>query len=167
VIDRREFLALCAALAAACRKQSLPAVTPSQAGKALGANEWRTLDACCARILPSGALPGAREAKVIDFVDGQLASAELASLAPLVIAGARHLDEWAQREKKSAFAALPDGEQDAALAALAAGTLVMPQEFPQAAWFRFLHTLTLEGFLSDPSHGGNAGGIGWRALGIG
>ena len=32
--------------------------------------------------------------------------------------------------------------------------------------FEGLHTLVLEGFLSDPVHGGNDGMIGWRAVGF-
>ena len=32
---------------------------------------------------------------------------------------------------------------------------------------RFLLILTLEGFLGDPSYGGNKGGVGWSFIGYG
>ena len=37
---------------------------------------------------------------------------------------------------------------------------------PEEAVFRALHTLTLEGYLSDPVHGGNDGETGWKAIGF-
>ena len=38
------------------------------------------------------------------------------------------------------------------------------KSYPQREVFLALHALTLEGFLSDPVHGGNANQAGWRAI---
>lgn len=166
-----------AAALAACRgperesveRESSPApetTTP----RTLPSDALDALAAATARILPSDDGPGAREAHVVDFIDRQLATAELTSLAPLVLGGARLLDRWARATHQLRFAQLDDAKKDGALEALGRGQLPVDKAvaaFPQSGFFRLLHTLTLEGFLSDPSHGGNADGAGWRYIHFG
>ncbi|HYS07789.1 MAG TPA: gluconate 2-dehydrogenase subunit 3 family protein [Myxococcales bacterium] len=122
------------------------------------------LEAAACRILPSDDGPGAREAKVGRFIERQLAG-ELSGLRPAFEQLARLLDLHARRVFHVPFAALTQPDQDAVLGQLSRGALPA-RGFPQAELFRALHTLTLEGFLSDPAHGGNDGEIGWRAIGF-
>jgi gluconate 2-dehydrogenase gamma chain len=132
---------------------------------ALDAAAYRTLDAAAARILPSGdGFPGANEAKVIDFIDRQLAIAPLSKVAPAMIALARALDDAARTRKARELAQLPVAEQDALLEALSQGTL--GSTLPERELFRLLHGLVLEGYLSDPQHGGNRDQIAWKAIGF-
>jgi gluconate 2-dehydrogenase gamma chain len=138
---------------------------PPQTGKVLGPAEWQTLECATSRILPSEGGAGAREARVIAFVDGQLATRELAPMAPIMLAGARLLDKWARARYQRAFAELDEPSQDAVLRALSRAEIPV-KAFPQAEFFRALHMLTLEGFLSDPIHGGNADMVGWQAIGF-
>jgi hypothetical protein len=42
---------------------------------------------------------------------------------------------------------------------------VRPDGFSMQTFLRAVMALTLEGYLGDPRHGGNAGGIGWRVVG--
>jgi gluconate 2-dehydrogenase gamma chain len=180
--SRREFLMMSALAAAgsACREKTPPAAAgqdaasavmtspagaAAPAGKVLDAAEWRTLEAACARILPSDDGPGAREAGVIGFLDAQLATPALAPAAQALRTLARLLDEVAQRRHGAGFAALAPAQADELLGALAAGTLPV-ERFPQKEAFAVLHTLTLEGYLSDPRHGGNRGEVGWQAIGF-
>jgi gluconate 2-dehydrogenase gamma chain len=179
-LSRRELLELIAviALAPACKSDRKTApgagsgtTTPGSAAAApaaptaLDAAAYRTLDAAAARILPAGdGLPGAREAKVIDFIDRQLAIAPLAKVAPALIALARALDDAARGRKVGELAELPVADQDALLEAVSRGTLGSP--LPERELFRLLHGLVLEGYLADPHHGGNHDQVAWKAIGF-
>lgn len=139
---------------------------PQARGQVLGPAEWRALDAASARILPSEPdFPGAREAEVVRFIDRQLATPLLAPVAPAILALARGLDQVARQRHGRDFAALDPARQDALLTSLAHGALPLAG-VPQGPLFRALHTLTLEGYLCDPVHGGNADMIGWKAIGF-
>ena len=122
------------------------------------------LEAAAARILPSDDGPGAREAKVGRFLERQLAG-DLAELQPAFAQLARLIDLWAQKSSGMAFVALPAEAQDRILAQLAGGQ-IPARGLPQEVLFRALHGLVLEGFLSDPGHGGNDGMIGWHSIGF-
>lgn len=156
--------------ASACKKEApapaLPATPtppPPRAGKVLGLGAWAALEAATARILPSDDGPGAREAGVVAFIDAQLATPVLRPIAGALEKTAELLDRWAQMKHGVPFAGLGTAVQDQILEQLARGTLPV-KGFPQKEAFRALHTLTLEGFLSDPIHGGNAGMVGWKAI---
>ncbi len=178
-LSRRELLELIAiiALSPACKSErpapasgaGTASVGAGSAGTtaatALDASAYRTLEAATARILPAdGTFPGAREAKVINFIDRQLAIAPLASVAPAILALARALDEGARARRAPELAKLPIADQDALVGALASGTL--GTKLPERELFRILHGLVLEGFLCDPHHGGNHEQVAWRAVGF-
>jgi gluconate 2-dehydrogenase gamma chain len=59
------------------------------------------------------------------------------------------------------FAAASAAEQDELLRAFQNPA----RGLPGAHVFSLVLTLTLEGFLSDPRHGGNRGGVGWAFVG--
>ena len=122
------------------------------------------LEAAAARILPSDDGPGAREARVGRFIARQL-EGDLAAVRPAFDQLARLLDLWSQKSFGKGFATVAAAEQDTVLGQLARGEIPV-RGLPQQALFRGLHTLTLEGFLSDPVHGGNDGEIGWRTVGF-
>jgi gluconate 2-dehydrogenase gamma chain len=134
------------------------------AASALTAAETRTLEAATSRILPSDDGPGAREARVMRFIDAQLAG-PLSPLLPAMQQGALMLDRYSELRNRALFADATAEQQDLILGELSRGAIPV-RSFPQAEWFAALHDLTLEGFLSDPAHGGNAGEIGWRAIGF-
>ena len=169
-VSRREFVAGVAALSAvwlvagaACTRESswggdstkLVHFSPAQAAQ---------VDAITARILPSDDGPGAREAKVIRFLERQL-DGPLLRRRPAMQQGALLIDKWAQKRFGRGFAGLEAAQQDEILGQLARAEIPV-KSFPQAALFRALHSLTLEGYLADPSHGGNDGEAGWRAVGF-
>ena len=142
------------------------APAPRPRGQVLGPAAWRALEAASARILPSEPdFAGAREANVVRFIDRQLATPLLAPVAPAILAVARGLDQVARQQHRRDFAALDAARQDALLTSLAHGKLPLGG-VPQGPLFRALHTLTLEGYLCDPVHGGNADMAGWQAIGF-
>jgi hypothetical protein len=179
-LSRRELLALIETIAAsmtlgalgACKKKaSAPASTHDDATPAVPAppsaldpRSFRALEAATARILPGDAsFASAREARVMTFIERQLAIEPFVRLAPGLIALARGLDAQASARGTPAFAALDVAAQDQVLAELARGGWP-DATLPQRELFVVLHSLTLEGFLADPNHGGNHGGAGWKAI---
>ena len=152
------------ALAAADTAPAAPGPAAPAPAAVSPAEALRTLEAACARILPSDDGPGAREAKVIRFLERQL-DGPLLRLRPAMQQGALLIDKWAQKRFGRGFAGLEAAQQDEILGQLARAEIPV-KSFPQAALFRALHSLTLEGYLADPSHGGNDGEAGWRAVGF-
>jgi gluconate 2-dehydrogenase gamma chain len=136
----------------------------ARGARAQGTDALAVLEAAAARIVPSDEGPGAREAKVGRFIERQLAG-DLRELRPAFEQLARLLDLWAARAYGKPFVALSAAEQDVGLELLAYGR-IPARALPQEAMFRALHTIALEGFLSDPVHGGNDGQIGWRFVGF-
>lgn len=180
-LSRREMLALIETIAvstalASCKRRGeapasgsetptpTPTPTPATATSALDAPAFRALEAATARILPGTPdFAGARDARAMGFIEKQLTIEPFKRLAPGMIALARGLDQQATGRGKRSFAELDAAAQDAVLDELARGAW-QGVSMPQRELFRVLHALTIEGFLSDPIHGGNLGGAGWKAI---
>ncbi len=129
-------------------------------GRVFGSREWRTIEAIASRILPSDDGPGAREAGVVGFIDRQLATGPLSGLGPVLNELAKRIELYARKVHGRSYADLGAEEQDAMVAKLRTADLSL--SLPERQLYEVLHTLTLEGFLSDPSHGGNVDQIGWQ-----
>ena len=151
--------------------------------------EARTADAAAARLIPADENgPGAREAGVVVFLDRQLAGAwghgdhfyrggpflagtpqqgyQLAfTPAEMFRAGLASLDASARKLHDASFADLAAAQQDALLADAEHGKLDFGA-LPSAAFFAALLDATMEGFFSDPVHGGNRGKVGWKLVGF-
>lgn len=116
----------------------------------------RELEAAAAQIVPSDDTPGAREARVIHFIDKALAtfaSDEREDFETL----AAELRNRAGRRGGKSFAALGDADQIAILQDL---------EKANGEQFELLRSTTLAGMLSNPSYGGNFGKTGWEWIGF-
>jgi gluconate 2-dehydrogenase gamma chain len=107
------------------------------------------LDAVTARLIPTDETgPGAREARVVEYIERSLATnyeqhraAYGAGLSALGAAG---------------FAELPADRQDAVLADL---------DRRDDDFLALVRQHAIEGMFCDPVWGGNAGRVGWRLLG--
>ena len=148
------------------RPRALAAAAASQAPEVLSPQEWKTVEAIAARLIPTDHEPGAREAGCVNFIDKALAH-EDAAQRPTYVAGLRGIDAVARRVGSAPFAALVPAQQDRVLASLEDGDApgwpageVGAQEFFAAIW---LHTLW--GFLADPKYGGNRDFAGWKVIG--
>lgn len=128
------------------------------AGRVLTASQLRDLDAITALILPTDDGPGAREAHVVEFIDRSLGSFA-ADQRPLFDAGLADLNARVARWHPGAasFADLGAGD---------AGALLRELEGEQSEFFEMVRVATLTGFLANPEYGGNAGKIGWQAIGF-
>lgn len=135
--------------------------------KVLTAAEAVTLEAMLERLLPSNVpkgTPGAKEAHVLRYVDGQLTDPHFHAFRPLVRGGVHFLDLVARHDHHLPFARLAAEGQDEILRRFQVGRI--PVRFPVARFFEVIRVLSLEGFLGDPKHGGNAGGIVWDSIGF-
>lgn len=144
--------------------------------KTLTRVEYDTLDAICARLIPSDENgPGAREAKAARYIDWGLSGALNAASAggrgggaaagtpagPTVreqyAAALAAVEAHAVSTKGTSFAKLPAADQDAIV------TLLQNSQIPNApmGFFNTIRTHTIQGTFSDPFYGGNFNGIGW------
>jgi len=162
-LSRRHFVGAMAAglaatwIAGAGRRPSTgaPAGPPAPT---LSPAEARDLDAMSALIIPTDDVPGAREARVVDFIDRGLGTFA-ADQRPLFERGLADLAARAARRRAGtqAFADLGPEEQIALLKELDA---------EHSEFFEAVRVATITGFLADPQYGGNANKVGWKVIGF-
>lgn len=113
------------------------------------------VEAIGACIIPSGATPGAREARCVIFTDHALQTFFSDRAAAFRPGLAEFQKAVADRHAGSAFAALAEPDQIAFL-----------ESVEQTPFFGGMIFMTVLGFLSSPKYGGNAAGLGWKAIGF-
>jgi gluconate 2-dehydrogenase gamma chain len=119
--------------------------TPAQAAE---------VEAMAAQIIPTDATPGAREARVIVFIDRILSTFEKDAQADYT----RGLADLAAQTKQLAptatsFSALSPDQQIKVLTAM-----------EKTPFFNLVRTHTITGFFAAPVHGGNANKVGWTLV---
>lgn len=114
------------------------------------------IEALTSEIVPSGETPGAREAGVVYFIDRALATFDRGRQG-LYRTGL----EQANAQRKSLF---PNSQSIAELSS--ADRIALLHAMEASEFFQLLREHTLCGFLSDPSYGGNRGGVGWQVIGF-
>ncbi len=124
------------------------------------------LAALAERLLPSDERgPGAKEANVAAFLERAVTDERLQALSVLLQRGCAFLDEAAQSMAQVSFVVLDAAQKDELIGRLVDGHM-RPDGFSAPTFLRVALALTLEGFLGDPRHGGNAGSIGWQFFGF-
>ncbi len=165
------------------------AAPPNRTLKFFNAQEALAMDAIAARLIPADELgPGAKEAGVTQFVDGQLAGAWGAgeqfyrqgpfeagtpeqgyqlsfTPAEMFRRGLAALDAAARKQDGKPYAELDAQRQDAWLHDMQAGKPDF-SPLPSAVFFQALLDATIEGFFSDPLYGGNIDMVGWKLVGF-
>ena len=126
-------------------------------------DEYDTMAAACERVLPRDQDPGALDANVPEYVDRMLQSPDLYQLRDRFVEGLNVLDRRARGLHGKPFARTAPAEQDALLTELKNA----PRQSGDAHFYELLVVLTLEGFLGDPSYGGNKDRVGWALVGFG
>jgi gluconate 2-dehydrogenase gamma chain len=151
--------------------------------------EIRFLDAAVARLIPADELgPGAKEADVTCFIDGQLAGVwgvhgrhyrmgpwqegvpqqgYQSRLTPQEIyrCAIRETDQHCTRQYGKAFCLLGAEQQDEVLRGLEDGRIELASVSAKM-FFGLLLRNTEEGFFGDPMYGGNRDKIGWKLIGF-
>lgn len=146
--------------------------------------EARFIRAAVDRLIPADGFPSASEAGVVDYIDLQLASGwgrgermylqgphhrgtarqgDLLPIAPARLYREALLGVAAYFLDRRPFDSRPAVEQDAFLRRLEADELMLGS-VPSAVFFELLRANTIEGWFSDPLHGGNRDMAGWRMI---
>jgi hypothetical protein len=113
------------------------------------------VEAIAAQIIPTDDTPGAKEARVIYFIDRALASFA-SSDKPEFEKGLTELQKKVRKRfKKDSFSALTSDQQ-----------VRMLKSIDRSPFFEMIRTLTVLGMFSNPSYGGNHQEIGWKLIGF-
>ncbi len=120
--------------------------------------EATDIEAATAQIVPTDDTPGAREARVVYFVDRALATFAKDQKKSLV-AGVKEMRARAAKQVRGAksFAALPNDKQIAVIASM---------EKDKHPFFFELRNMTIAGMLANPDYGGNYNKTGWKWIGF-
>jgi gluconate 2-dehydrogenase gamma chain len=141
-------------IAAAAHHAEASAITPTTF-RVMKPADAADVEALTAQIIPSGTTPGAREARVVYFIDQGLATF-FATMSKGFTAGlADFQQKFASSHAGKAFAQASSAEQIAHLQTVESG------EF-----FQMARMLTVLGMFSSPQYGGNYQGLGWKAMGF-
>jgi gluconate 2-dehydrogenase gamma chain len=150
MLNRREFLAAGAALAAsctACRRTAYGVLKESEAA---------TLAAICDQIIPADDFPGASQAGVLTYIDLQLAGPYR-----------RHRKAYREgvkqanglsRSRLGVDLAHASGQQQL--------EIVSALEQQNKTFFDLVRAHTMQGYYGTPRHGGNRDAVSWHMLGL-
>lgn len=170
-VQRVTFLGGGAVLLGGCTKDEKPAPPPptpkppqalTTSHRTFTDDEFRTLSAAVDRVLPRDQDPGALDANVPEYIDRMLQTEALQQMKQNFVPGLAALDRRAGRMFKVPFAAATAAQQDELLTLFKNS----PEKSGEARWYEMLVVLSLEGFLGDPSYGGNRGEVGWKLVGF-
>ncbi len=130
--------------------------------RTLGDDEYAIFAAACERLLPRDQDPGALDANVPEFLDRMLQSKAIAKMKDNFLGGLEALDRRSRGRFGKGFAEASAEQQDELIA-----------EFKDARpgtgesrFYEMLLAFTMEGFLGDPSYGGNKDRVGWALVGF-
>ena len=114
------------------------------------------IEAIAAQIIPTDDSPGAREARVIYFIDRALTTFEKEKQKDYT-KGLKELQATQKRmfPKSAKFSELPSEQQIAVL-----------KKIDKTEFFNLVRNHTVMGFLIDPTYGGNFDQIGWKLIGF-
>ena len=117
-------------------------------------SEAATVGAIGDRIIPPDDDPGAAATGVVDFIDRQLAG-HYAHWQEAYEQGIAEINEAARQQFGGGFARLSPDQQ-----------VAMLKEREKSSFFIMIRDHTMQGFYSDPRHGGNRDFVSWRMLGV-
>jgi gluconate 2-dehydrogenase gamma chain len=120
------------------------------------AEEGQTVDAICEQLIPADQDPGAKEARVVNYIDIQL-TRHFKRYRKTYREGIAAVDAVSRKKFGKRFVELPAGEQTETLAEV---------EESSAAFFELILTHTRQGFYGDPRHGGNRNRVSRKMIGL-
>lgn len=122
-------------------------LTPEQAAE---------VEAIAAQIIPTDDSPGAREARVIYFIDRALMTFDK-DKQPEYVKGLRELQAARKKMFRNSrkFSELTSEQQIALL-----------KKIEKTGFFNLVRTHTVMGFFADPEYGGNFNQAGWKLIGF-
>lgn len=150
MVNRREFIAASAALAAsctACRRTPYGVLKEADAA---------TLGAICDQIIPADDFPSASQAGVLFYIDLQLAGHYR-----------RHKKAYREGLKQAdGLSRSRFGVELARASAQQQFEIVSALEKNSKPFFDLVRAHTMQGYYGSPRHGGNRDAVSWRMLGL-
>ena len=112
------------------------------------------VEAIAEQIIPTDDTPGAREARVIFFIDRALATFA-SDERPAFMKGLSELQKKTQKRYRKKFSDLTSAQQTDLL-----------KTIEKSEFFELARTMTILGMFSNPEYGGNYNQVGWKLLGF-
>ena len=114
------------------------------------------VEAIAAQIIPTDDTPGAREARVIYFIDRALTTFA-AEDRPAFIRGLDEIQSKVKRrfKGKDRFSVLASGQQ-----------IQLLKSIEKSEFFELIRTMTIFGMFANPGYGANYNEIGWKLIGF-
>lgn len=141
--------------AAAAHREAIENLTMSEA---------ELLDAVVDRLIPADQHgPGARDARVVHYIDHSLGGA-LASSKNAYTAGLASLERYARSSRGKSFLELSNTDRDSVLIDVETGAAT-GFAGSSALFFTMVLNHTRQGMFGDPYYGGNTNFIGWDLIG--
>lgn len=130
--------------------------SPAPAFQFFSPEQAAEVEAAAAQIIPADDTPGAREARVIYFIDRALVTFDK-DKQPAYVQGIRELQAKTRElvSQAKSFAELSSSQQIQVLHAL-----------EKTDFFELLRLHTIMGFLAPPEYGGNHNQVGWKLIGL-
>ncbi len=125
-------------------------------------DEFAVVSAAVDRIIPADEEPGALAANVPEYIDRILQTPVLEKMKRDFVPGVAALDRRCKRLHQVGFAEATAAQKDEVLTIFKNSE----EKTGEYRWFEMLITLTMEGFLGDPSYGGNKDKAGWKLVGF-
>ena len=144
-------------LASAAALSCAPAKQPS-GWHSFSNDDAAEVEAIAALIIPSDGTPGAREARVIEFIDRSLGSFAIEQ-RPLFASGLADL-------RRRAAAAQPGAASFASLDPATQTAILHELERSKSEFFTAMLAATAAGMFANPEYGGNRDKIGWKLIGF-
>jgi gluconate 2-dehydrogenase gamma chain len=155
-LHRRTFLGAGVAAAAAGAALSCSRNGAGPYWRFFTAEEARTVDAICERLIPADRDPGASQAGVVHYIDIQLTRV-FRKHRNAYRQGIAAVDAASRKTFGGRFAELAPPQQAQVLEVL---------EHNSRAFFQLILTHAQQGFYGDPRHGGNRRMASWKMLGL-
>lgn len=124
--------------------------------------EFAIVAAAAERILPKDEDVGALDTNVPEYIDHALQSPQLSQMREQFVPGVMALNRRSQRMVKTDFVKGTPAQQDEVITSFKnSGERTGENKF-----YEILVVLTLEGYLGDPTYGGNTNRAGWGVIGF-
>jgi gluconate 2-dehydrogenase gamma chain len=145
-----------AAVAAAGTAVTLPRWKNNGEWRFFTAEEAHTVDAICEQLIPADKDPGARQARVVEYIDIQLSRAYKRHRT-VYRQGIAAVDASGRTKFSNRFIELTPEQQVEVLNDIEENSRV---------FFELILAHTRQGFYGDPRHGGNRGMVSWKMVGL-
>jgi len=138
---------------------------PGNPWRFFSADEARTLEAMCERIIPSDQDAGAAWAGVVIYIDRQL-KAPYRKHRKTYQLGLAGINATSRAMFSQPFAALKAPQQDGVLESMDKGQARGEywKQVSAKSFFDLVVSHTMQGFYGDPRHGGNRDRVSWKML---